>query len=317
MADARTILLHQYESSPFSEKIRLALRLKNLAWAKVDIPIIMPKPDLVQLTGGYRRTPIMQIGGDVYCDTALIVRELEKRFPEPPLKSPGHEGTQAMIGAWADRQWFQTSVGVIFGTIGDHVPEDFKKDREALSGRPFDTDRMKAAAPMLKDQWRAQLSWVEERLQASQGAGAGAWLFGNKPGLSDVHVHMNIWFVKQRVPDFANDCLRECPRVGDWYDRLSAIKGQEPEDVTSKEAIEIATHAAPRLLAATVGTEPQGIRPGDHVAVAPDDYGMDWVEGELVSAQPNSITLQRVDGVAETLHVHFPRAGYLVRKVEG
>ena len=82
MPHAQTILLHQYENSPFSEKVRLALRLKNLAWSKVDIPTIMPKPDLIPLTGGYRRTPVLQIGGDIICDTALILREIEKRHPE-------------------------------------------------------------------------------------------------------------------------------------------------------------------------------------------------------------------------------------------
>ena len=32
---------------------------------------------------------------------------------------------------------------------GDAVDEAFKKDREALTGRPFDTDAMKAAVPLM------------------------------------------------------------------------------------------------------------------------------------------------------------------------
>lgn len=316
MANAQTIVLHQYETSPFSEKVRLALRLKNLAWSKVDIPVIMPKPDLMPLTGGYRRTPVMQIGADIFCDSALILREIERRFPEPPLLSPGHEGAHAMIGAWADRQWFQTSVGIIFGELSDSVPEEFKKDREKLSGRPFDTEAMRAAAPMLRDQWRAQLSWIEERLEAGRGAGGGAWLLGSKPGLADAHAHMNIWFVMKNVPDFAKACLRETPRTQDWYDRLSDIKGQTPEDLSGEDALKLARTAAPRLLAATAGTEPQGLRPGEIVAIAPDDYGQVWVEGELVSAMPNRITLYKVKGAEPNLHIHFPRAGYLVRRVE-
>ena len=316
MANAQTILLHQYATSPFSEKVRLALRLKNLAWGRVDIPVIMPKPDLMPLTGGYRRTPVMQIGADIFCDSALILREIERRFPEPSLISHDHSGVHAMIGAWADRQWFQTSVGVIFGQIGDHIPEDFKKDRTELSGRPFNTEAMKAAAPMLRDQWRAQLSWIEERLAAGSGAGSGAWLLGNKPGLADVHAHMNIWFVMSAVPDFARQCLKETPRTLDWYDRLNDIKGQPPEDVSSTDALAIAKSASPRLLAATAGTEPQGLRPGELVAVAPDDYGQNWVEGELVSAMPNRIILQKVKAAEPNLHVHFPRAGFLVRKLE-
>ena len=62
MAD---ILLHHYDNSPFSEKIRLALGLKRLAWRSVIQPNMMPKPHLVPLTGGYRRIPVLQIGADV------------------------------------------------------------------------------------------------------------------------------------------------------------------------------------------------------------------------------------------------------------
>lgn len=315
MANAQSIVLHQYATSPFSEKVRLALRLKNLAWSQVDIPVIMPKPDLMPLTGGYRRTPVMQIGADIFCDSALILREIERRFHEPPLVTPGQEGIHAMISAWADRQWFNTSVGVIFGHLSDSVPEDFKKDREKLSGRPFDTAAMKAAAPMLRDQWRAQMLWIEERLEAGRGAGSGAWLFGSKPGLADVHAHMNIWFVMSSVPEFAKACLQEAPRTQDWYDRLNEIKGQAPEDMTGEEALQLARTTAPRLLAATAGTEPQGLRPGEIVAVAPDDYGQVWVEGELVSAMPNRITLFNVKDAEPNLHIHFPRAGFLVRRV--
>jgi glutathione S-transferase len=39
------ILLH-YEVSPYSEKVRIGLGLKGLAWGSVEIPMIMPKPDL-------------------------------------------------------------------------------------------------------------------------------------------------------------------------------------------------------------------------------------------------------------------------------
>ena len=66
MASAKSLILHHYDTSPFSEKIRLALRLKNLAWTSVTIPNIMPKPDLLALTGGYRRTPVLQIGADIF-----------------------------------------------------------------------------------------------------------------------------------------------------------------------------------------------------------------------------------------------------------
>lgn len=315
MPHAQTILLHQYENSPFSEKVRLALRLKNLAWSKVDIPTIMPKPDLIPLTGGYRRTPVLQIGGDIICDTALILREIEKRHPERSLGFGGHEGVHSMVASWTDRQWFQTTVGLIFGTLEEHIPQEFKDDRAKMTGRGFDTDQMKAAVPMLKDQWRAHLSWIEERLEAGRAAGHGDYMMGSKPGLCDVHAHMNIWFLNKNLPELTRQFLARTPLTEEWFDQLNGISGQKPETIESSDALEMAGQAAPRLVAASVGNEAQGLAPGERVSVAPDDYAQDWVTGELVSAHANKVTLYKVDGAIENLHIHFPRAGYLVRRV--
>jgi hypothetical protein len=67
------LILHHFEASPFSEKIRLALGFKKLGWNSVVTSRIMPRPDLMPMTGGYRRTPTMQIGADIYCDTQIIL----------------------------------------------------------------------------------------------------------------------------------------------------------------------------------------------------------------------------------------------------
>ncbi|MBA4225350.1 MAG: glutathione S-transferase [Hyphomonas sp.] len=314
MADARSIILHEYPASPYAEKVRLTLRLKNLAYARVEQPSIMPKPDLIPLTGGYRRIPVLQIGADIYCDTAIILRELDIRYPMVSLKLPGHEGLSQMVAGWSDGRWFQSSVAVIFGEIGDNVPEAFIKDREQLSGRPFNIPAMKAVAPMMRDQWRARLMLLEERLAGAKGAGGGLYLIGAKPGFVDVHAYMNVWWMKQAVPAFADACFESAPLTRAWYDRLTEVEGQTPETITPAQAIAIAKDAAPRLVAATTRNEPQGFAPGEHVAVAPDDYGQDWVEGELVHADSQRVILQRVSDVAETIHVHFPRAGFLVRR---
>ena len=74
MAD---LILHHYPNSPFSEKVRLILAYQQLPWKSVVIPALMPKPDVLALTGGYRKTPFMQVGADIYCDSALICDLLE------------------------------------------------------------------------------------------------------------------------------------------------------------------------------------------------------------------------------------------------
>ena len=85
------IILHQYPASPVAEKVRVGFGIKNLSWRGVEIPRLPPKPDLIPLTGGYRRTPVMQIGADIYCDSQCILREIQKRVPEPAYFSDATE----------------------------------------------------------------------------------------------------------------------------------------------------------------------------------------------------------------------------------
>src|SRR5262245_34848371 len=173
MAATSPIILHHFDESPFSEKIRLIFGYKKLAWSSVRISRIMPRPDLMPMTGGYRRTPTLQIGADVYCDTQIIIRELERRFPTPTLFAGGNTGVPYALGMWTDRSFFQSTVNLVFGFIGDKVPREFIEDREKLRGARFDVAAMTAALPQMHDQFRAHASWIEAQL----GDGR-SWLLG-------------------------------------------------------------------------------------------------------------------------------------------
>src|SRR5260221_13392170 len=87
------IILHHYDRSPFSEKVRLVFGLKGVSWRSVDIPRWMPKPELMPLTGGYRKTPVMQIGAHTYCDTRRRLREGRRPLPQPAPFGAGGGGT--------------------------------------------------------------------------------------------------------------------------------------------------------------------------------------------------------------------------------
>src|SRR6266545_224672 len=121
------MILHHYDTSPYAEKVRTTFGIKRLAWRSVEIPRIMPKPDLMPLTGGYRKTPVLQIGADVYCDTQLILREIDRRHPQPPLNP--HPGLGDALAWWAEKALFTPSVIAAFAVIGDQLPESFKQDR--------------------------------------------------------------------------------------------------------------------------------------------------------------------------------------------
>ena len=127
------IILHHYELSTFSEKIRVAMGLKGLAWRSVDIPAAPPRPLLAPLTGGYRRVPVLQVGADIYCDTNLIMPTLERLFPSPQSPSlypAGCEGlARGLSFAWDRAMWIPT-IGVLSHFIGDMFPPEFVKDRQ-------------------------------------------------------------------------------------------------------------------------------------------------------------------------------------------
>ena len=100
------IILHNYPQSPVAEKARVALGIKGLTWQSVEIPRLPPKPMLTKLTGGYRRTPVMQIGADIYCDTQCIVQELERRFPSPTFFPTQDAGLIWSLSRWTDGDMF-------------------------------------------------------------------------------------------------------------------------------------------------------------------------------------------------------------------
>src|SRR3954453_12565477 len=96
------LILHHYDPSPYSEKVRLGFGLKGLAWVSVELPQIMPKPNLTALTGGYRKTPVLQIGADIYCASPFIMRELDRRYP-PPSLYPVRGGPADALAWWAEK----------------------------------------------------------------------------------------------------------------------------------------------------------------------------------------------------------------------
>jgi len=299
------LILHHYATSPFSEKVRLAFGRKRLAWRAVEQPTVMPKPELVPLTGGYRKIPVLQIGADVYCDSQCILRELERRHPEPSLYGRD-EATHMAFAFWSDRVLFQTAVGVVFGQIGDAVPKAFLDDRAQLMGRAFDVARMRAAVPMLRDGLRAQLGWLETQL----GDGR-PFLLGGEPGLADFSTYHPLWFLERFHPPSAAE-LSHTPAVAAWAARVAAIGHGECTAMEPAEALAVARDARPETAPRADPGDPNGRRPGERVAVLPDDYGRDPVEGELVASSAQEIAIRRQDPQLGELVVHFPRAGFLV-----
>lgn len=304
-------ILHHYPTSPFAEKARLMLGFKGLAWHSVNIPPMMPKPDLMPLTGGYRKTPVLQIGADVYCDTALIARQLDKLKPTPALFPKGKEAVVATFAGWADSIVFQHAVSFVFqpesaamrfSRFTEEQRNAFLADRARLfsggtaSRLPIETAR---------HQWPVIIGRVEEQLSAG-----GEFLFG-EPSHADFALAHTFWFLKGTP--VTSGLVDSYPNVSAWLQRVLAIGHGTPTELSSAQALEIAKGAEPATFAEIDFVDPSGFKAGDQVSVAATDYGVDAIAGELVYSDREEIVLRREDGRAGIVHVHFPRMGFAIK----
>ena len=301
------VILHHYPLSPYAEKTRTALGIKRLAWRSVIIPVIMPKPDLLPLTGGYRKTPVMQIGADIYCDTQLIMLELDRRLPAPGLLPKGREGEARAITMWVDRTIFGPAVGVVMSQIPieGRFGEAFKKDRSEFSGRNFDPERLRAALPMMRDQTYALLSLA--RTMLSDGR---KFLLGAEPCLADCALYNPVWFIQSQLGETVAP-LDRLPDIVAWSQRMKALGGGKRSDITASEALDIAKAAEPAATSFDVH-DPSGLKAGQKVSVTPDDTGRVPVEGNVVGLTPDRVSIRRSDPRVGDVVVHFPRAGFVV-----
>lgn len=304
-ATAESIILHQYDLSPFSEKVRVMLGIKGAEWFSCTQPVIMPKPELTALTGGYRRIPVLQIGADIYCDTGIIGRELERRVAGPTLFPEGDSGLGYALASWSDKIVFNAVVVVLFGS-GFRVDDAFVKDREKLSGK-FDLEAMKRAVPHMTVQLRAAWDLLETQLSDDR-----PFLTGDKPGLIDASVYHNLAFLR-RGPGSSTASLDGFARLVAWEERVKALgHGRKLGEVSREETLTIARGAQSTADGFVDPRDPLGLKAGDRVRVAADDYGREPIDGELVQLGANRVAIRRHDDRAGDVTVHFPRHGFVV-----
>jgi glutathione S-transferase len=304
------LILHHYSASPFAEKIRAVLGLKSLAWRSVEIPVVMPKPDLTALSGGYRKTPVLQVGCDVYCDTSRIARLLDAVAPEPPVFRPEQTAVAVHAGRWLDHTLFFAVVGLLSDPA--HMAGSMALLGGAEQAMAFSRDRapMRAQARVFAlpvPEARAQLAEVLADLETQLLAG-GPYLLGASPGWLDLCAYHPLWLLDRHATLRAQ--LDATPSVRAWLVRVAAFGSGTAKRMRSEEALEVARSAAPRPLEGAPCDEPDAPSVGSLVDVAADDYGMEVTTGTLVHLTRDAIVLERTDPRAGDVRVHFPRHGF-------
>ena len=305
------LILHHYPTSLFAEKARLLLGFKGLSWRSVKISPVMPKPDLTALTGGYRKTPVLQVGADIYCDTALIARRLEQEKALPAFFPEGQEMITAAFAAWADSVVFQhvvslvfqpESIAVRFGNLSPEAIKAFLADRAGLFSGGSAT---KLSAEQAKHQWPTIMSRLELQLQREEGD----FLFG-EPSIADFALAHCLWFLK--ATPVTAPLVEAYPAVNAWHSRVLGFGHGASSEMTSEEALEVARSSTPAALPDEQFVDPNGFTAGQQVVIAATDYGVDPVVGELLFAGSEELIIRRKDERGGVVHVHFPRFGFRI-----
>jgi glutathione S-transferase len=296
------LILHHYDISPYAEKIRLIMGLKQLAWRSVQIPVVMPKPDLTALTGGYRLTPVLQIGADIYCDTKVIARRLERERPTPTLYPRGYAASGRGLAFWGETLFMDV---VLIGFGMGIFPPDFVADRQKMVPGGVPEGFARTLIPSKFDEIRAKVTLIEEQL-----ADGRTFLLGDEASLADFAVYHPLWAVRNFPPSQRLfDQLRALPG---WMERVGAFRYGTPSEMSGGEAVAVARAAQPDTKPAIDPGDLNGRKVGDRIQLFPEPYGRDPVSGELVFADAHEIALRRTDERAGEVVVHFPREGFLV-----
>jgi glutathione S-transferase len=300
------MILHHYWPSPFAHKIRMVFGLADVGWRSVEIPRVPPKPLLVPLTGGYRRTPVLQIGADVFCDTQNIVRAIGEAGFEPKIFPNGCEAPANLVAAWIDQAVFNLAARVIITNSLDTAPAEFISDRGDLYfGSGWTEAQLKRDLSGVILQLHADLSMIDRAIGPVSG------MCSTSLSYADVAVAYLAWFIRGRWesgPDFLSGFMNIC--------RIETLVGDLGDGSHTSLSAEEALSEALR----NESNAPRGIyvnatdlEIGQLIMIKPQGESSDpVVSGLLRYLDCNRVSIDHFSDDTGKIAVHFPVSGYRI-----
>ena len=307
------LILHHYPESPFSEKIPLLLGYKRPSYQAVAIPVIQPKPDLMALTGGYRKTPVLQIGADIYCDSALMARVIDRLYPDNTVFPAAYEAVAGGLAHWTDTLLFKCAVAMAFQprALASHA---LFSDPDAAAA--FMADRAeftRGSTELSMDFSIAQPYFLMHLKRLDLQLASQPFLLGEAPSIVDFSTYHCCWFVHNN--EAIRDTFAPFPEVLAWMGRMRAFGHGELTPISGAAALAVAAAATPATEPVVKAMQVDGLVAGDKVNITPIDYGLFPVEGRLLVASLEELAVVRDDPQLGQVVVHFPRLGFKVEKV--
>ena len=301
-----TLILHQYDISPFSQKAQKMMGLKELSWQSVEMPMIAPKPDVEALTGGYRGTPVLQIGRDVFIDNWMIARALDEFDASGPAINAQGGLREAALYAWGERL-FTPLLHAALAAYQSEWDADFLADRKRVFP-DVDFDTLDVSDPDRRSQVRAYLGTVEAQLGLDRD-----FLGGAQADSCDIHVWGMVWMIHSALPALM-PIVETFPRLTDWYERVSALGTGDREDVKIDVAWQSLKDGPARPLPDTPDQEPLAPWVGEVVDIAAGSADRGSASGRLLAVDHEQVVLGVEPISGEAAQVWFPRFGYHLRQ---
>ena len=305
------LILHHYWPSPFAHKIRLALGLSGISWKSVEIPRVPPKPLLMPLTAGYRRTPVLQSGADVYCDTQNIVRALTEITDNHQLLPTKLSGKILAFTDWADGAVFNLAARVVLTSALDTAPPEFIQDRGGLYFGPnWTPEGLKSQLPGVILQLAAHLNSIDSGL-SSQGG-----FMSNDLSYADVTIAYLAWFIRGRW-DKGSDFLQQFVNIERIEREVHEAVHEVYEDLPAEDALKIAANSESQSPSGVTEQCGSTLKQGMRVSIKPQAETSDSpVLGRLRYLDRVRVSIDHCGPEVGDVVVHLPIAGYQIQPCE-
>ncbi len=302
-----TMILHNYDISPYSEMIRLMLGYSEIAWhSAISLPY-PPRPTVDPLVGGYRRIPIAQIESDIFCDTRIIAAEIARLSERPELSIDSCESSAAAFAIKTNGETFFPIVNtaepraLLTMLVTRYWPWQILRLIRDRGGVAKTSNMPRLKKKEMIGNINAFRQELESKLQDNN------YLFGDSPCVADFAAYHVIWFADlTRSASF----LGNYPLTKQWHERMKSIGHGKSQKISRQSVFQGAKLSEPRAL------EQHLLQHRDinkTITISPSDYARDSVTGTLVGADDSRLIIARESDQLGTLHVHFPVEGYDTR----
>jgi len=301
-------IFHHYPQSPIAEKIRITFGIMGMEWQSVQIPRIPPKPLLMPLTGGYRRTPVLQLGADIFCDSQVIAWQLGLQNSNAPAYQLSNKSLELILGSFGEAILFSLSVRVVLTTSMGKASEEFIKDRGSLYFQPgWTVEEMKNSLPSILLQLQAAFDLINQHLLEN-----GPFINGDIPSYSDAVVQHCVWFLCGRW-EGGIDFIKPFDAVCKQREAIASLGHGISHDISAEQALETATKNIPNAPMGINCKFTGGLRRGQRVKIRPNGRTSDPdVIGALRYLDETVIIIDYEHEETGQVAIHFPVLGYQI-----